>query len=104
MGLRCEKIETKIEFNFSKNLLIPQSFLIHFIDISPKYSSNQFPVIDQRQRTIISNIGFDQISTVVYYEGIFNLLFIEFNKDYYLSLLQPTQLHIISQYFNENYS
>jgi len=96
-GSRCETTEMKIEFRFGEDILIPQSVLIHFMDFpsdSNRFSSSASE--DPIQTTMISKIGFDQISTVVYFGEIFHLIFIEFNRDYYLALLQHNYTSFVS--------
>ncbi|CAF0866947.1 unnamed protein product [Rotaria sordida] len=63
MGSRCENLEIKIKFHFSKTIFIPQTIFIHFIYFPPK--SNPLPKIPP-----------DPIQIV------------EFHQQYYLALLQ----------------
>jgi hypothetical protein len=55
---------------------------------------------ESTQAMMISKVGFDQISTAVYYGEIFHLIFVQINHDYYLALLQrPLFLSIIVHLF-----
>ena len=92
IGSTCEKPEMKIEFYFDKNIFIPQSILIHFIfvptwPLSPG-SFDFFDFIEPIQTSQIAKIKYSQNSVLVYYGNSFHLIFIEFNQDYYLALLQ----------------
>ncbi|CAF4584369.1 unnamed protein product [Rotaria sp. Silwood1] len=89
MGSRCENLETKIEFHFSKTISIPQTIFIHFVYIPPTPNSlSKLPPPDPTQITMISKLKFHESSTVVYYGGAFHLIFVEFHQQYYLALLQ----------------
>ncbi|CAF4959181.1 unnamed protein product [Rotaria sp. Silwood1] len=89
MGSRCESLETKIEFHFSKTISIPQTIFIHFISIPPKPNSPlRIPPSDPTQITMMSKLKFHESSTIVYYGGAFHLVFLEFHQQYYLALLQ----------------
>ncbi|CAF3786884.1 unnamed protein product, partial [Rotaria sp. Silwood1] len=89
MGSRCEHLETKIEFHFSKTIFIPQTIFIHFVYIPPTPGTLLKPLPpDPTQITMMSKLKFHESSTVVYYGGSFHLIFVEFQQQYYLALLQ----------------
>ena len=87
-GSNCEQMKSRIEISFGKNIIIPQSILTHFIDITSWQTTDRFRAIDPIQITMITKIRFDQTSAVIYHNGIFHLIFCQFNQNYYLTLLQ----------------
>ena len=70
--------------------------LIHFINVPPKFHPSDVSPTDPTQTTMISKIGFDQISTDVSYGKTFHLIFVEFNQDYYLAILRHNYTSFMS--------
>jgi hypothetical protein len=96
IGSRCENTEMKIEFLFAKSILIPQSMLIHFINVPAKFDPVGEAPTNPTQTTMISKIGFDQISTDLFYGKTFHLIFVELSRDYYLAILRHNYTSFVS--------
>lgn len=92
-GSKCENEQMKIEFHFDKSISIPQAMLIHFIFV-PSGVMREVSTVstieyqELTQTTQITKIGYTQNSALVYNLNPFHLIFVEFNQDYYLALLQ----------------
>jgi hypothetical protein len=102
IGSRCENLNQRIEFLFAKSIIIPQSILIHFIEVLRKFSYSFHPlyplklVDGPRQTTMISKVESYQSSIVVFYETTFHLIFVEFDQNYYFALLQHNYTSFVS--------
>ncbi|CAF1071802.1 unnamed protein product [Adineta steineri] len=96
MGSQCEYQSNRININF-KNDSIPSLIFAHYI-ISHD---------DKRHERIIrfQKIPFDQYSIELYYTAPFNLLFIEFEKNYYLTVIRekPIRSENIFTNINQDY-
>jgi hypothetical protein len=79
-GNRCEIIQSKIIVSFDKNIIIPSSIIIHFIEVH----NNQPP----NQMTTYKTISFGKTTTTIYWSSRFHIVLIEWTKNYYLTVLQ----------------
>jgi len=79
-GDRCELNQTKIIVSFDKDVTLPTSISIHFIRVIP----NQ----DIERGSTIKTIPFGQESITIYWTFLFHIVFIEWNHNYYLIVLQ----------------
>ena len=80
-GEKCEFNQTKILVSFDKNIILPFSIRIHFIDVVV----NQPPI----RRITFKTILFEQTSTIIYWTHQFNLIFIELTeRNYYLTYIE----------------
>jgi hypothetical protein len=73
-GDRCQINQTKIIVSFQKNIIVPNSIRIHFIQVIP----NQLG----KRESIYKTIPFGQDSITIYWSFPFNIVFIEWNKNY----------------------
>jgi hypothetical protein len=80
-GSTCKIVNTKIFITF-KRIIIPQSILLHLIQI--------FPIAHPTRTTIFKKIPFDSDTTIVFTSNPFHIIFIEFAETYYLVLTQKT--------------
>jgi hypothetical protein len=81
IGDRCETNETKIVLSFDKNIVLPRSIFIHFIQVI----NTDFPV----RSTTFRTIPFEQDSLTIYWSQPFHLVFIELGKNnYHLTVKQ----------------
>jgi hypothetical protein len=81
-GTQCQYIQSQIEISFSNVKPIPLFLYIHFITVMRGS--------DPLRATILKRIAYDQDSTVIYISDEFNIAFVEFDKLYYLIILQAT--------------
>ncbi|UJR12844.1 hypothetical protein I4U23_017018 [Adineta vaga] len=80
-GHRCEIIDTKIIVSFENDIILSQSMLIHFIEIS-----NEIPT---RHVTTFKKFLFGQISNIIYWSHPFHIVIIEPIKNiFYLTIIQ----------------
>jgi hypothetical protein len=97
IGKRCEIIENQILLSFGREITLPQSIFIHFIQVIHD---------DRPQRvTTLRTIPFKQDSIIIYWPHPFHLVFVEFsNKNYYLTVVQNNyhQSAIISKTINSS--
>jgi hypothetical protein len=79
-GDQCEIIDNKLILSFDKDIVLSQSIFIHFIHIT----------IDDEiiRTTTFRTIPLKEDSVVIYWARPFNLVFLEFNKNYYLIVFQ----------------
>ncbi|CAF1184919.1 unnamed protein product [Adineta steineri] len=96
MGSHCEYQSIKTSINFKINS-IPSSIFAHYI-ISHD---------DKRHEriTTFKNIPFDQYSVELFYTIPFNILFIEFSNNYYLTVIREKSIRseMISTNINQDY-
>jgi hypothetical protein len=80
-GDRCEIRDTKITISFQKDIVLPQSMLLHFIEVingGPPKRATSFKVIPVNQN-----------SAIVYWSDPFHVVFVELpQKNYYLAVVQ----------------
>jgi hypothetical protein len=82
LGDQCEIARTKLMMIFDKNITVPSSILIHFIEAKLDAS----PV----RTTIFKTTLSEQDSIIVYWSLPFHIAFVELeNKNYYLTYMQP---------------
>ncbi|CAF1244459.1 unnamed protein product [Adineta steineri] len=95
-GSYCEFQSNKININFKIDS-IPSFIIAHYIIA--------FEDKTHERITTFKKIPFDQYSIELYYTTPFNLLFIEFEKNYYLSIVreQPTSSENIFTNINQDY-
>ena len=89
-GERCQYSQSQIAISFSQLKYIPLFVYVHFITVMRDS--------DPLRSTILKRIAYDQDSTIISISDAFNLAFIEFDRLYYLIVLQTT--YIPSQYHN----
>ncbi|CAF1113852.1 unnamed protein product [Adineta steineri] len=75
-----EQIQNRIEITFHHSLIIPTSLFIHFITINNN--------TEHTRMSIMKKISFDQNSLIFSTSNIFNIVFAEMFKNYYLIILQ----------------
>jgi hypothetical protein len=82
-GDRCEIADTKIIVTFHKDIILPQSILVHFIQVI---------INGPPERTTTYNaIPFTQNVVTIYWSHPFHIAFLELpSKSYYLTVLQKT--------------
>ena len=74
-GTRCETPEAKIILSFEKDIGVPQSILIHFIEV--------FGDIPPTTITTFKTTPIQQNSVIIYWSKRFHLVFVEFFKSNY---------------------
>jgi hypothetical protein len=79
-GERCEIPQTTIIVSFNKDILLPPAILIHFI----KVSKDKHPDHTTNYRMI----PFGQRSVSIYWPYEFHIVFIEWDHNYYLTVVQ----------------
>jgi hypothetical protein len=80
-GDRCEINDNKIIISFHKDIILPQSMLIHFIQVMNDSSP--------KRATTFKTFSSDQDSGVIYWSHPFHIAFIELpNKAFYLTVRQ----------------
>ena len=79
-GARCELSQAKLIITFDKNIDVPSSIHIHLMHITS--------VVPHERSTIFKMIPFGQSSVTIYWPFAFHIVFIEWNKNYYLTILQ----------------
>ncbi|CAF2836494.1 unnamed protein product [Rotaria sp. Silwood2] len=82
-GKRCEIIDNKIIVSFHKSIILPQSMLIHFIELidnAPPENGSTFKTIPANQNSVI-----------IYWSHPFHIIFVKlFENNYYLITVQKT--------------
>ncbi|CAF1485362.1 unnamed protein product [Adineta steineri] len=82
-GEICEKASNKIILSFNKDIIIPQSMLIHFIEVKDDGAPEN--------GTTLKKIPVAQNSITIYWSRPFHIAFVEFYpNNYYLITVQQT--------------
>ncbi|CAF1592837.1 unnamed protein product [Rotaria magnacalcarata] len=80
-GERCENHDVKITISFHKDIKLPLTMLVHFIQVKKSAA--------HERATTFKTIPPDQDSVTLYWSHPFHIVFIElFNKNYYLAVIQ----------------
>jgi hypothetical protein len=95
-GRRCEYESTKIDIHFV-NIHIPQAIHVHLIKA---YENNTGA---HERITTFKKILIDQDFATLVISSLFNIIFVEFDKKYYLAIIQEKNNHS-KLYTNTNQS
>ncbi|CAF2108027.1 unnamed protein product [Rotaria magnacalcarata] len=79
-GLHCEKIDPRIDIEFSHEIDIPQSILVHIITV---YNDS-----NPMRTTVFKKVPFDQTSVSLSTSNPINIAFIEFSGSYFLVMVR----------------
>ncbi|CAF3266491.1 unnamed protein product [Rotaria sp. Silwood2] len=83
-GKRCESTDNKIIVSFHKDITLPQTIFVHFIQV---IDDNVSP----ENGSTFKNIPINQNSIIIRWSHPFHIAFVElFNKKYYLIIAQET--------------
>jgi hypothetical protein len=83
-GETCQEKNMRIDISFD-DVEIPQALLIYFVTVQTKAD----PVIT----TISKKIGLDEDTTTVYTSMVYNMIFVQFQSEYYLIFIQMKAIH-----------
>ncbi len=79
-GLRCEHIQTQIDVSFAANVPVPQVILGHFITV--------FNDSKPTQVSTYKKVAFDRDIVTFFFTDSFHMLFTEFGKNVYVTVVQ----------------
>ncbi|CAF3407239.1 unnamed protein product [Rotaria socialis] len=79
-GNQCERVGSKIIITFHKDIVLPESMLVHFIEVI----ENEQPNI----ATTFATIPIWARTTSLLWSRPFHIVFVELSKKYYLSIIQ----------------
>ena len=85
-GDRCEIAANELILSFGEGIIPSQEMFIHFIEVMSGYELIEFTT----RATILKTILVKKDSVIIYWSQPFHLIFIEFSKTYYLTVVQNT--------------
>ncbi|CAF0798585.1 unnamed protein product [Adineta steineri] len=81
-GEKCEIVSNKISLSFDKDLRLPETMLIHFIEVKQNNAPPEIGVTFKK-------VSINRKPVIIFWPRIFHIIFVElFPKNYYLTFLE----------------
>ena len=90
-GERCENVDTYLELSFHEEILLPQSIIVHLINVASGGKSGL-----ASNSSVMRTITLYQRSITIYWTQLFHVAFVQLRNEYYLLLVQKQYYQWIS--------